>query len=124
MIGTTSPCILAEGRVCHRGCETRQCIAWTVIYPHPDNAEHFKRYYKGTHVPLVRQLPGLKSCSYAYPAALGDAGGAPFCIFQAWFDRADAMGQALQSDMGKKVAADVPIYSPKGATLFHFAQQN
>jgi hypothetical protein len=28
---------------------------------------------------------------------------------------------ALQSEIGQRVAADVPNYSPNGATLFHFA---
>ena len=31
------------------------------------------------------------------------------------------MVAALQSEIGEKVAADVANYSPKGATLFHFA---
>ena len=30
----------------------------------------------------------------------------------------------MQSDIGKKVGADVPNYSPKGATIFHFAPDN
>jgi hypothetical protein len=48
---------------------------------------------------------------------------APFCMFQAWFESAEAMGAALQSEIGKEVAADVPNYSPAGATLFHFPAQ-
>ena len=96
----------------------------TVTYPQPDKPEDFKRYYERNHIPLAKQLPGLKSCSYGYPSALGDAAGVPFCIFQAWFDNAAAMGQAMQSDVGKKVAADVANYSPKGATLFHYDQEN
>ena len=35
----------------------------TVIYPRPDDPEHFKKYYKETHIPLAKQLPGLKSCA-------------------------------------------------------------
>jgi uncharacterized protein (TIGR02118 family) len=95
----------------------------TVIYPRPDDPEHFKKYYKETHIPLAKQLPGLKSCAYAYPAAIGPADNVPFCIFQAWFESPQAMGQAMQSELGTKVAADVPNYSPKGATLFHCAQE-
>jgi len=30
------------------------------------------------------------------------------------------MFAALQSEIGQKVAADVPNYSPDGAILFHF----
>ena len=91
----------------------------TVIYPAPKDAARFKAYYEATHVPLARQLPGLKSCSFGYPEALGP-GPAPFCIFQAWFADGAAMLAALQSDIGRKVASDVPNYSPDGATLFHF----
>ena len=92
----------------------------TATYPMPKDASHFRSYYEGTHVPLAKQLPGLKSCSFAYPAPLG-AGAAPFCIFQAYFADEAAMKAALQSGTGQKVAADVPNYSPDGATLFHFA---
>jgi len=91
----------------------------TVTYPAPADADTFKAYYAATHVPLAKQLPGLKSCSFAYPEPLGPTP-APFCIFQAWFADQPAMFAALQSEIGKKVAADVPNYSPLGATLFHF----
>lgn len=95
----------------------------TVLYPHPDDREHFRSYYAGTHMPLARQLPGLQSCSFAYPVALGGAEDSPFCIFQAWFESEASMGRALQSETGGKLAADVPNYSPKGARLFHFAAE-
>jgi len=95
----------------------------TVIYQRPDDPEHFKQYYAEKHMPLARQLPGLKSLHYAFPAALGSKEHVPFCIFQAFFDSREAMGTALQSDVGKKIAADVPNYSPKGATIFHFAAE-
>jgi len=91
----------------------------TVTYPAPKDAAHFRAYYEGKHVPLAKQLPGLKSCSFGYPESLG-TGPAPFCIFLAWFDDGAAMLAALQSEIGQKVAADVPNYSPSGATLFHF----
>lgn len=91
----------------------------TVTYPAPNDAARFKAYYETTHVPLARQLPGLKSCTFGYPEALGPAP-VPFCIFQAWFEDRAAMLAALQSETGRKVASDVPNYSPAGATLFHF----
>ena len=92
----------------------------TVTYPAPKDAAAFKAYYEATHVPLAKQLPGLKSFSFAYPQALGPAP-VPFCIFQAWFEDDAAMFAALQSEIGGMVATDVPNYSPDGATLFHFA---
>jgi uncharacterized protein (TIGR02118 family) len=92
----------------------------TVTYSTPKDASHFRSYYESTHVPLAKQLPGLKSCPFAFPTPLGP-GGAPFCIFQAYFADEATMMAALQSAIGQKVAADVPNYSPDGATLFHFA---
>jgi len=89
----------------------------TVTYSAPADAARFKAYYETTHVPLARQLPGLKS--FAFPEPLGPAP-VPFCIFQAWFEDRGAMFAALQSEAGQRVAEDVPNYSPDGATLFHF----
>lgn len=92
----------------------------TVLYPTPDDPDTFKSYYSGTHLPLAAGLPGLIRSHHAFPEQLGP-GEAPFCIFQAYFADADAMGAALGSEIGQKVAADVANYSPKGVTLFHFA---
>lgn len=97
----------------------------TVLYPRPDDPDQFRTYYVGSHVPLAKQLPGLKSCSWGFAAALGpDDGETPFCVFQAMFDSAEAMGAALQSPIGGRVAADVPNYSPKGARLLHYAVES
>lgn len=94
----------------------------TVTYPAPDDPEAFKDYYVNRHVPLARTLPGLLSCSFAFPEQLGPAE-APFCLFQAFFADGAAMGAALQSEIGAQVAADVPHYSPKGAALCHYDVQ-
>ena len=88
--------------------------------PCAEGCGRFKAYYEATHVPLAQQLLGLKSCSFAYPQPLGLTP-VPFCVFQAWFENDAAMFTALGSEIGGKVAADVPNYSPDGATLFHFA---
>ncbi len=91
----------------------------TVIYPRPDDEAAFKAYYEDTHLPLAGQLPGLKTMRYAYPDAVGP--GDVFCIFQGYFEDADAFGAAMGSEIGQRVAGDVPNYSPKGAQVFHFA---
>ena len=90
-----------------------------VMYPEPVDKARFESYYEQSHIPLAKLLPALKSFTFAYPVALGP-GSPPFCVFQAWFDSAEAMIVALQSEIGQKVAADVPNYSPGGATLCHF----
>jgi len=91
----------------------------TVIYPRPDDEAAFKAYYENKHVPLAAGLPGLKSMHFAYPDAVGP--GDVFCIFQGYFDDVESLGAAMGSDTGRRVADDVPNYSPKGAQVFHFA---
>lgn len=91
----------------------------TVIYDTPDDPFHFKDYYVKTHIPLARSLPGLLSSSYGFPEPMGP-GPAPFCIFQALFADAAAMNAALRSDIGQRVAADLPNYSPKRPSLSHY----
>lgn len=92
----------------------------TVTYPAPEDPAAFRAYYLQKHIPLAMTLPGLVSASYGFPEALGPSE-APFCIFQAYFADAAAMGAALSSEIGGKVAADVPNYSPRGAHLSHYA---
>ena len=90
-----------------------------VTYPRPDDPGRFRAYYAATHIPLAARLPGLTGYSYGYPEALGP-GDAPFCIFEATFADSASLDAALGSPEGKAVAADVPNYSPKGATIMRF----
>ncbi len=90
-----------------------------VLYPQPDDPEAFRDYYETKHAPLAARLPGLVAQSYAFPAALGPDPSPWFCIWRGEFENAAALEAALGSPVGEQVAADVPNYSPKGATLLH-----
>lgn len=91
-----------------------------VSYPAPADAARFMDYYVGHHVPLARRLPGLLGCRWVHPKALGPAAPATFLIFEADFASEASMLEALNSPIGAQVAADVPNYSPAGATLMHY----
>jgi len=94
-----------------------------VLYPQPADPAAFLDHYVGRHVPLARTLPGLRASRWMQPQALGPATGtlaAPFVVFEADFDSEAAMFAALGSPIGRDVAADVPRYSPAGATLVHY----
>lgn len=91
-----------------------------VLYPHPDDPKFFLDYYRETHLPLVSKLPGLISSSFGQPSELGPKPSTYFAIFEAQFQDEKALFDALTSPVGKAVAADVPNYSPKGATLLRF----
>lgn len=95
--------------------------ALLVLYPQPDDPAAFRRYYEAEHVPLAATLPGLVGYSYGFPDALGPEPSPHFCVWRGEFASAADMEAALGSEIGQRVAADVPNYSPKGATLLHMA---
>jgi uncharacterized protein (TIGR02118 family) len=47
-----------------------------------------------------------------------------FCIFEGDFDDVEAMGAAMASPEGQRVASDVPNYASGGAILLHFEAAN
>lgn len=91
-----------------------------VTYPAPADASAFLDYYVNTHVPLARRLPGLRDHRWFLPKALGPGHPPNFLHFEADFDSEADLMAALQSPIGAQVAADVPNYSPGGATLVHY----
>lgn len=91
-----------------------------VLYPPPKDPDHFRRYYVETHVPLAMKLPGLRAARYAFDVQ-GIMGQSPyFCVFEAEFDSEQALMQALQSEAGQAVAADVPKYATGGISILHY----
>jgi len=66
-----------------------------VLYPPPADPEAFRTYYTETHLPLAAKLPGLRAYRYAFDVG-SPAGDSPyFCIFEADFDDAAAMGASM-----------------------------
>lgn len=91
-----------------------------VAYPEPADPDAFLRYYEAHHLPLARTLPGLIDCRAMQPRPLGPGKPAHFLLFEGDFADEAALFAALGSEIGARVAADVPNYSPAGATLMHF----
>ena len=93
------------------------------LYPAPKDPVHFKKYYEGTHLPLAQQMPGLISSRHSFTIEGVGAPSPYFCIWEGAFADAAAMGAAMQSPIGQKVAADVANYATGGVTIVHFDEQ-
>lgn len=91
------------------------------LYPAPQDPAHFRDYYQNTHLPLARQLPGMKASRHTFEVEALTPGGSPyFCVWEGeWADRA-AADAALGSEMGGKVAADIANYASGGVTLLRY----
>ena len=93
------------------------------LYPPPKDPSHFKSYYVEKHLPLAAQMPGLISSRYTFAVEGVGAPSPYFCIWEGEFADAAAMGAAMQSPIGQKVAADVENYATGGVTILHFDAQ-
>lgn len=85
-----------------------------VLYPQPLDKQKFIEYYEGSHLPNVKDLPGLVSAEYG----LNDDPEAPiFVMFSALFADKAGLDNALHSEVGKSLARDIPNFSPAGVTM-------
>ena len=86
-----------------------------VVYRTPADPQAFEKHYFGTHVPLAKQLPGLRSyeVSRGPIAALASATDTHF-VATLTFDDMDALRRAFASDLGQQCAADRKILAADG----------
>ena len=91
-----------------------------VLYQPPADKEKFRSYYEGTHLPLAAKLPGLRAYRYAFNIDASPDDSPYWCIFEADFDDAAAMGASMQSEHGATVAADVANYADQPPVMLHY----
>lgn len=92
-----------------------------VLYNPPTDPAHFRKYYAETHLPMAAKLPGMIAHRHAFDVQ-GVGGASPyFCVFEADFADAAALGAAMGSEIGKAVAADTRNYATGGLTILHYA---
>lgn len=84
-----------------------------VIYRTPDDPAAFDAHYVNVHIPLAKQLPGLRK----YEVSRGDvrslAGDpAPYLVGTLHFDDIAAIRGAFATEVGKACAADRRLLAP------------
>ena len=88
-----------------------------VLYNAPADPSAFDRYYRETHIPIARKIPGLRSYSISNGEVQALAGSAPYLVAILNFDSMADLGAALASPEGQAAAADLPNFASGGATL-------
>jgi uncharacterized protein (TIGR02118 family) len=83
-----------------------------VMYPKPKDPAHFDRYFRETHIPLVKKMPGLRGSSFGPATGPDGKDGAFFWVFVGDFASAQALNDALASSEGQVVVADISNYAP------------
>ena len=90
-----------------------------VLYTQPDDSDAFDRHYFGTHMPLVRQVPGLQRAETGRIAATLDGGEQTYYrVAELYFPDQATMDAGFGSDAGKATAADYQKIAPAGSRMF------
>lgn len=89
-----------------------------VLYNQPADPSAFADYYRSTHIPLVKKIPGMRSFELSEGAIRTSEGVAPYhFIAQLSFDSPEALQAGLESPEGVATAQDVANFASGGATL-------
>ena len=94
------------------------------LYGTPADPDHFRAYYRDTHLKLAAKLPGLRSMYHSFAVTPIGPGDGFFCTWTGVFDDAAAAGAALQSPEGQAVAADVGNYASGGVMLVQYTDDD
>lgn len=94
------------------------------LYKKPADAAAFDAYYRTTHVPLAKTVPGLRGYTISQGPIATPAGEAPLHLVAILeFDSMAAIQAALTSPQGAATAADLGNFAQAGVDLLMFDTQ-
>lgn len=89
-----------------------------VIYREPADPQAFEAHYFGVHVPLAKQLPGLRRYEVSQRPILSPSGDPePYLIATLHFDDLAALRQAFATPAGQACAADRRVLAPNAGDV-------
>ena len=77
-----------------------------VLWGTPQDPTEFDRHYREVHIPLARNLPGLRRYTISRSSAPSEDVDGPYLIAELDFDDAAALNSAVTSPAGEAAAAD------------------
>jgi uncharacterized protein (TIGR02118 family) len=94
-------------------------VKLVVLYTQPDDPDAFDRHYFETHLPLVRQIPGLIRAETGRFVGTLDRGRQAFYrAAELYFPDQAEMEAGLASDVWQETAADYKQLAPRGSRMF------
>jgi uncharacterized protein (TIGR02118 family) len=94
------------------------------LYNTPADPTAFEQYYRGTHIPIAKRMPGLRSYVVS-KGPLASVGGAPYYLVAVLrFASMNAIQAAVGSPEGQAVLADIPKFATGGATIVMYETEN
>ena len=90
-------------------------VRFLVLYHTPEDPAEFDRYYREVHIPLAKQLPGLRRYTISRDVAPIRGGEAYYMIAELDWDSRAALESAFGSPEGQAAAEDVPKFATGGS---------
>jgi uncharacterized protein (TIGR02118 family) len=95
------------------------------LYNEPTDPTAFEQHYYGTHIPLAKLIPGLRSYVVNKGPLASVGGFSPYYLVGILtFDSMDAVQAAMASPQGRAAAADLPNFAAAGVTLLMYETQD
>ena len=95
-----------------------------VMYKTPKDPAAFDRYYFGTHVPLAKNIPGLRKYEVNHGPVMTPAGTTHVHLTAILhFDDLAAIEKAFASPEGQATAEDVQRFATGGVEMFFFGSR-
>ena len=92
-------------------------VKFIVLWNTPEDPVAFERHYRDVHIPLVKQMPGLRRYTIGRVTTL--RGGEPYYwIAELEWDSMDALQKAFQSPEGQATAQDATNLGIASSTGF------
>ncbi len=84
-----------------------------VIYKTPKDVQAFEKHYWDVHIPLAKNLPGLRKYEVSRGPIVAVAGNKDtYLIATLYFDSMQALKEAFASECGQACAKDRKILAP------------
>jgi uncharacterized protein (TIGR02118 family) len=91
-----------------------------VLYGHPADPAAFDEYYQRTHIPIAKQMKGLKT--WTIGKAIGAPDGQPtpyYYVAELCMETREDFETLLASPEGQAAVADIPNYATGGVTFLY-----
>lgn len=91
-----------------------------VLYGPPKDPAAFDRYYAEKHIPIARQMKGLKKWTIGKVQGTADGSPSPYYyIADLYLETREDFDRMLASPEGLAAVADVPNYATGGVTFLY-----
>jgi uncharacterized protein (TIGR02118 family) len=92
-----------------------------VMYKTPTDVEAFDKYYVETHIPVARQIAGLRKYEISHGPVMTPGGPSSYHLVATLrFDDMAALQHGLAGAEGQAAAADVQNFATGGVDMFLF----